>query len=54
MTKEWKLFIRAGCVICAVWLASFVLICLCIDDWDVRGQFGDPICNLWQGYFIEI
>lgn len=41
MTKEWKLFICAGCVICAVWLASFVLICLCIDGWDVRGQFGD-------------
>ena len=41
MTKEWKLFICAGCVICAVWLASFVLIYLCIDDWDVRGQFGD-------------
>lgn len=41
MTKEWKLFICAGCVICAVWLASFVLIYFCIDDWDVRGQFGD-------------
>ena len=41
MTKEWKLFICAGCVICAVWLASFVLVCLCIDDWNVRGQFGD-------------
>ena len=41
MTKEWKLFICAGCVICAVWLASFVLIYLFIDDWDVRGQFGD-------------
>ena len=41
MTKEWKLFICAGCVICAVWLASFILICLCIDGWDVRGQFGD-------------
>ena len=41
MTKEWKLFICAGCVICAVWLASFVLIYLCIDGWDVRGQFGD-------------
>lgn len=41
MTKERKLFICAGCVICAVWLASFVLIYLFIDDWDVRGQFGD-------------
>lgn len=41
MTKEWKLFICAGCVICAVCLASFILICLCIDGWDVRGQFGD-------------
>lgn len=41
MTKEWKLFICAGCVICAVWVASFVLIYLFIDDWDVRGQFGD-------------
>ena len=41
MTKEWKLFICAGCVICAVWLASFVLIYFCIVDWDVRGQFGD-------------
>ena len=41
MTKELKLFICAGCVICAVWLASFVLIYFCIDDWDVRGQFGD-------------
>lgn len=41
MTKEWKLFICAGCVICAVWLVSFVLIYLCIDDWNVRGQFGD-------------
>lgn len=41
MTKEWKLFICAGCAICAVWLASFVLIYLFIDDWDVRGQFGD-------------
>lgn len=41
MTKEWKLFICAGCVICAVWLASFVLIYFCIDGWNVRGQFGD-------------
>lgn len=41
MTKEWKLFIWAGCVICGVWLASFVVIYLCIDEWDVRGQFGD-------------
>lgn len=41
MTKDLKLFICAGCVICAVWLASFVLIYFCIDDWDVRGQFGD-------------
>lgn len=41
MTKEWKLFICAGCAICAVWLASFVLIYFCIDGWDVRGQFGD-------------
>lgn len=41
MTKEWKLFICAGCVIFVVWLASFVLIYLFIDDWDVRGQFGD-------------
>lgn len=41
MTKEWKLFICAGCAICVVWLASFVLIYFCIDGWDVRGQFGD-------------
>lgn len=41
MTKEWKLFIWAGCVICGVWLTSFVVIYLCIDEWDVRGQFGD-------------
>lgn len=41
MTKEWKLFICAGCVICVVWLVSFVLIYLCIDDWEHRGQFGD-------------
>lgn len=41
MTKEWKLFICAGCVICAVWLASFVLIYFCIDGWNIRGQFGD-------------
>lgn len=41
MTKEWKLFIWAGCVICGVWFASFVVIYLCIDEWDVRGQFGD-------------
>lgn len=41
MSKEWKPFICAGCVICAVWLVSFVLIYLCIDDWDERGQFGD-------------
>lgn len=41
MTKEWKLFIYAGCAICVVWLASFVLIYFCIDGWDVRGQFGD-------------
>lgn len=41
MTKEWKLFIWADCVICGVWLASFVVIYLCIDEWDVRGQFGD-------------
>lgn len=41
MTKEWKLFICAGGVICAVWLASFVLIYFCIDGWNVRGQFGD-------------
>ena len=41
MTKEWKLFIRVGSVICVVWVASFLLIYLCIDDWGVRGQFGD-------------
>lgn len=41
MTREWKLFICAGCSICSVWLASFLLIYLCFDDWYVRGQFGD-------------
>lgn len=41
MTKEWKLFICAGCVICAVWLASFVLIYHYFEDWEECGQFGD-------------
>ena len=41
MTKEWKLFICAGCAICVVWLASFVLIYHYFEDWEECGQFGD-------------
>lgn len=41
MNKEWKYFIIAGCIIFIVWVASFALIYVFIDKWEIRGQFGD-------------
>lgn len=41
MSKEWKYFIIAGCIILIVWVASFAIIYVFIEEWENRGQFGD-------------
>lgn len=41
MSKEWKYFIIAGGIILIVWVASFAIIYVFIDEWENRGQFGD-------------
>lgn len=41
MTKEWKSFLIAGCIVIVVWAASFVFIYQYFDKWEKRGQFGD-------------